>query len=230
MSDDAQNTRDLVQLGVSALDDLVSILLAGAPTATVRTLVDLYSARQARIAREELLGALEQGGLPASVVSQDELLSVIARYVAAARDGAARRNLRLLARTMAGLASDEALTSDNFAEETVGLADLTREQLAVVGRYLRLLKEELGGDLRAEGQEGDEEWGGARSRSYRRLKDELVPDPYATSSDLETVFGPLVGNGLMLAASGYGALVYMPSSRLIRQARNIDLEALSDVV
>jgi hypothetical protein len=27
MSDDAQNTRDLVQLGVSALDDLVGILL-----------------------------------------------------------------------------------------------------------------------------------------------------------------------------------------------------------
>jgi hypothetical protein len=95
-------------------------------------------ARRAGTARKILIEELERGDAnPADVDDVDEAAAMVFEYANAAERGAARRNLRLLAQVLAGSIITKPIYADEFLRWSRILADLTREEILVLGLYLQ---------------------------------------------------------------------------------------------
>lgn len=220
--------KELQAIAGSAVQDLASLFML--PMATATTLVRQYQERQMRKAREELFKALEAGQAGSDVpIDTDDVLSIVARYLAAARDGAARRNLQLMARTAAGLAAEGELDVDTFSRYAAGLAGLTKDQIFVAGRYVARFNEFLPVAQREYPETETDGWREASTKAHTALFEELSPTPYSTPAEVDAILASLAGVGLMSAASGFGMLVYVPTEALMRHARWTDLEAAAQL-
>jgi hypothetical protein len=85
-------------------------------------------------ARDILLEELSSGRIdPLQAAQQDDAIAIIYRYMLAVRDGAARRNLRLLARVVSGLGQRDRLFADDFNKYAEALSRLSRDEILVIG-------------------------------------------------------------------------------------------------
>ena len=105
--------KKLQEVSTNVFSDILGLF--GVPTGTAAMLFREFMGRRADEARDILVQELRRGNVDTlEVASEDEAFSIIYRYSLAMRDGAARRNLRLLARVMVGLAQRDQLFSDEF--------------------------------------------------------------------------------------------------------------------
>jgi hypothetical protein len=63
---------------------------------------------------------------------------VVVRYLRAAREGAARLNLRLLAKAIAGKLQSGRLVADEFLQYAEALASLSRDEIIVIGTMYKM--------------------------------------------------------------------------------------------
>lgn len=94
--------------------------------------------QQARFqyARNCMLQAIADGNLDMSgLEARDDFLEAMTKYLAATRDGVARRNLRIMAYAIAGLLRDRNPISDEFDRLAPVLSRLTEQQIATLVHY-----------------------------------------------------------------------------------------------
>ncbi len=191
-------SKNLVQITETMFADVLAAL--GLPSSSFSALFGGFLRGKIDESFGILLEELRAGNMSElHVASENETVAVCYRYLLAARDGAARRNLRLLAKVMVGLAQRDRLYSDEFNKYAGVLENLTREQIIYLGRYYALYQEEK--------RKADDE-GKAREAAKDRLVDELIPHQFPSEQHLEYLVSQAVGLGLLLTSSAWGTLVY----------------------
>ena len=167
-------------------------------------------------AREILLDELRKGNAAEMEIANiDESVAIIYRYMRAAQEGAARLNLRLLAKIIAGKAISRSLFSDQFLRYSEILASLSREEVVLLATLYSstLNSEKIGGS------------GHEKSPSADKLsREKLVGTLFRTRDEYEAAAGALLRTGLVLATSGWGALVYSISPAMRELAATVDFE------
>jgi len=190
--------KSLVEITEDVFADVLAMF--GLPGASASGLFGGFLRSKVDESLKILLAELRAGEVSSlHVASENETVAVCYRYLLAARDGVARRNLRLLARTMTGLAERDRLFSDEFNKYAGVLESLTRDQILYLGRYYALYQEEI--------QKTDDE-GAARQTAKDRLTGELIPRHFPSEQHLEYLVSQAVGLGLLLTASAWGTLLY----------------------
>lgn len=129
--------RTLIELSASVTSDVLA--LVGLPTSTLSEAFKQFLSHKIEDAQDILLKQMRAGEMSEHrAASQDDAIAILYRYGLTARDGAARRNLRLLAKAVVGLASRDRLNSDEFNKYANVLARLTKDQIFVLGRFQSL--------------------------------------------------------------------------------------------
>lgn len=93
--------------------------------------------RRLERARDILLDELRQGDRTLTDPEVEETVAVLLRYGRAAQEGAARLNLRLMAKIIAGQAQGEVLYADEFLRHADVIASLRREEVILLGTVHR---------------------------------------------------------------------------------------------
>ena len=182
----------------SVFADIVSLF--GLPTGTASKLFHEFLSSRAEAARDILFKELRSGKMDElHAANNDEAISVIYRYALAARDGAANRNLILLAKTMVGLAQRDRLYSDEFNKYAAMLSQLSRDQIFVLGRYYAIFEIETSKTTDSQN---------ALTRTWERLVHELVSDQFETERHVLAVLAQSVSTGLILPNAVIGGTAY----------------------
>ena len=66
----------------------------------------------------------------------EELQAIVARYLRVAQEGAARRNLELMAQVIAGMAEQESVEADAFLKHSNILADLSKDEIRLLSSIM----------------------------------------------------------------------------------------------
>ena len=163
-----------------------------------------------------LLDELRAGNIgELEVAEKNEVVAICHRFLIAARDGTARRNMRLLARAWVGLANRDRLYSDDFNKYADTLARLTRDQILVLGRYHAMWTEEVE-------QSTDQEE--VRARAWIQLNNQLVPTEFPTADHMTSICAQAAGLGLLNVGSAFGGLTYRPSPILFEIIELVDFQ------
>ena len=171
---------------IHLVSDVAADFLLGIPATVLSAAFRRYREGQITTARDVLLDQMRAGSISSFEAAQeDEKIEILYRYFIAARDGAARRNLRLLARVMVGLAMRDALYTDTFNRYADICARLTRDQIFVIGRLAPHFK----------GRERDA-FAKIQTDIYNKFIVEMVPAHFATPDHLRVVIWQLNGLGL----------------------------------
>jgi hypothetical protein len=178
--------RELIDIAGDVVTDALSLF--GIPAATLKRAVRAFVDRRMQIASDVLLEEMRQGRVDSlRVANEDDAIAIIHRYLLAARDGAAKRNLRLLAKVMVGLAQRDQLYAEEFNKHADLFARLTRDQIFVIGR--------LAPHFRGKGRDSE-----ILAKILRDTHDqfvaEMVPAHFATKNHLRVVVWQLNGLGL----------------------------------
>lgn len=199
---DAQN---LLSFGAAATADMLSAL--GVPGGnSLQKLVDSALEKRRQTAREELVEELRAGFHGSTAFEQadaEPLIGIMMRYRRAAEEGSARDNLRLLAQIIAGLKKHRSLQLDSFARWSRILEEMTRDQLLVAGAAFVHDRDRLAP------QPPDEETITFWPSFIAEMKQRGFEEP-----ELRLHCAGLAVHGLLSAASGWGGLVYEPTSWL----------------
>lgn len=118
------------------IGDMTQSALAATPGSATKVLLQGALARRRKAAFEILLKELRQGSGP--LIPTDDAISAILRYQRAAEEGAARRNLRLMAMVIAGKAFMGTLRADEFLYTADMLSSLRREEIILLATMQRI--------------------------------------------------------------------------------------------
>ncbi|CDZ73069.1 Hypothetical protein NGAL_HAMBI2610_46990 [Neorhizobium galegae bv. orientalis] len=199
-------------------DYLSSKAIAGAGTFSVAggMVLQRLLRKRAETAREILIEELRQGDRFLEEVSEDEAAAIIFRYMRAAEEGAARRNLRLLAAVIAGQAAEESLYADEFLMWADIIASLRSDEIAVLA-VVHKHAEALNYTVERSGTF----WGECMETLRKEHDFELYRSDGAAASLLRTGLIQLLGG---LADMGHA---YLPGKRLSQLGKLIDIEGVS---
>lgn len=196
----------------SAFSDIVANLGFGASSlagATVGEALGRLLAGRAERARSILLDELRKGlRLPNDPGETDEFVAILYRYLRAAQEGAARLNLRLMARVIRNQIEREGLYADTFLRYAELIASLTREEVILLATRYRLRRE-----FDSEKQSSD--WQDTGRVNDRVLK-ALVPQVFSTPLDMVAALTALQRTGLVwpAAATTGGGFVWQDTPLL----------------
>lgn len=202
-------------LAALAGDALGAFGVPGGAVAT-RALESVLRKRAER-ARDILLDELRHGERTLASDEVEEVVAVLYRYTRAAHEGAARLNLRLMAKVVAGQAEAGAVRADTFLAYADILAGLRREEIVVLGC---LVRHWTSCGAAAGGEEGRR-----ASEAQKRAREELVPRRLADNEEFEAALAAALRTGLLSAASAWAGLVYRPTRLLLRLAAIAPFEA-----
>lgn len=122
----------LPPIAAALAGDIVSAFVPGG--GIVAKTVEAIYARRVEKARAIFLCELKQGRktFASKPEDLDEVVAIVMAYLRCAEEGAAQRNLRLLARVAIGQAAEERCDAARFLSWTSTLASLRFEEIAVV--------------------------------------------------------------------------------------------------
>ena len=135
----------------------------------------------------------------------DETIAVIHRYFVAARDGTARRNLRLMAKAAAGLLKEDRLSVDEFGRFAPILSELTERQMIVAAPFCQSFDELIA-------NENDQ--AKASMNALTQITEKLVPEKLPDEQEVKAVLWEITGKGLV-TAEFLGGMNFTPT-RLLR--------------
>ncbi len=191
MTDELRAAGASVLATILGIDPKVAIgpVLGGA----IRKLVE----HRQQVALDILLEEMATGQINPADVPPKSLAAPVYRYIRAAREGAARLNLRLLARLIAGQASKHDLIADEFLYHADIIASLRREEIVLIATMYR---HRQAPDLLC--FEPIERVTPARERTIA----ELVPSVFPTYDAYQATCQAISRTGLLILASGFGGI------------------------
>ncbi|KAF1062769.1 hypothetical protein [Burkholderia gladioli] len=161
--------------------------------AIVSSVLSAVMEKRNATAREVLLDEIRHGNASPAPEDIEESVAIWYRYWRAAQEGAARLNLRLLAAVYAGQVRDKAIVADDFLYLADLLATLRRDEIILLGTFLRH-------STPPEGGYSDD----YKSQSF--TMNELVPDIFSTHADFWATLGALQRTGLIASYAVGGAI------------------------
>ena len=136
------------------------------------------------------------------VANDDAVYAAIYRYRRAALEGAARVNLRLLARIMIATVLSGDTTPDRYLVYADIIAALTPEEVVLIATMLRIdrVTQDTGDTIEEQLASG-----------WHSLKQSMVPNPYPTASSLQAACSRATRSGLVLPQTAAGIISYHTS-------------------
>ena len=175
--------------------------------------------RRTETARQILLSQLASGDANIQDIADiDEAVAMAFEYMSAAHRGAARVNLRLMAQVMQGqIQNSPPLYADNFLRWASLLASLSREEIIAVTAYRKMW---IRHELERKGQDPN-------AGNDKREVDVLIGPGrvFKDGAEFHRTISALIRTGLVVAASGWGSLVYEPTDLLDELLKLVDVEA-----
>ncbi|MBV8548785.1 MAG: hypothetical protein JO126_04950 [Alphaproteobacteria bacterium] len=185
--------------GAILTDILSALMVPGASTAG-ELLQNIFK-RRIEKAREILIQEIRGGENDILNVEEcDEVVAIVYRYMRAAQEGAARMNLRLLARIIAGQKALKALKADEFLYYADLIASLRHEEIVLLGSYARVLAIETK-VVRENSLDPSRAENSAERRATKSIEDVLIPDVFSSRSELWATVNAVSRTGLMTIAS-----------------------------
>ena len=187
----------------SAIFDILSLFKI--PTATFQSMWSTHCEKKLEESRDILVEEIQQGDF--SRLGDDDKVSLLHRYAQAAMNGAARINLRLLAKAINSLAQNEKLASPIYANEfnryATVLETLSDEEIQLLAN-LYILKKENEGYIK----QNREAEPGINADPYTKLITSLeFTDPDGISV-IQATAGALLRTGLIYQKDiGYGGKI-----------------------
>lgn len=207
---------------MTLLPDLIGDIAAsasGLPIGNVlSSLIEgVWRKRQER-AKEVFLDEMRRGNLPQSYGQvDDETIAILLRFNRAAMEGAARRNLRLMARVFVGMAKVNSIHADEFLSLADALSSLRREEVVVLADLLSAF-EGIGDGLVENNEKNVKAFQEAKEQSMARLS--------ITEEGYLSFCGSLLRTGFVLSISGFDGGVYIASPMGKRLAKLVEIEAM----
>lgn len=172
--------------------------------------------KRAETARELLLTELRRGEKPLTAPEVEEAVAVVYRYFRAAQEGAARLNLRLMAKVIAGQSHLGRLTASEFMADAEMLASLKYQEVVLLGTMYHAWTADWF-------QEQD-----PRVRLgalYEWVGTKLVPAVFRDIEELRATAGAITRTGLLKPEPTLGFTVFSPTPLLDRLNSLVPLEA-----
>lgn len=160
--------------------------------------------------------ALEEFRKGRSIYPPDDTAAMLFRYLRAAQEGAARTNLRLMAKIMAGQNEEKPLAADEFLYWAEMISSLKREEIILLATLLRSWS-----DLSAETDHSKR-----MSSAYHASQGLLVPKVFSTRNDMSATMAALTRTGLIFPGTTIGSFTYQISPLLERLNALASLEAV----
>lgn len=187
----------------SAIFDILSLF--NIPTATFQSIWNTHCEKKLEESRDILVEEIQQGDF--SRVDDDDKISLLHRYAQAAMNGAARINLRLLAKTINSLAQNEKLASHIYANEfnryATVLETLSDEEIQLLANLYILKKENE--DYIKQNREAEP---GINADPYTKLITSLEFTDPDRISVIQATAGALLRTGLIYQKDiGYGGKI-----------------------
>ena len=158
--------------------------------------ISIFFTKRKEQATEIFLEEMKRGNFDFSKVSQGDLVMIAFRTYRAAIEGAARVNLRLMAKVAAGMVEKHQTRPDLFLWYADMLSTLRREELVLLATLHRLTRTTELAKLRERGER-------PREVKIRAIAD-LVPGTFPTELHLEAALGSLVRTGFVLFGGTIG--------------------------
>ena len=134
---------DITKMSASAAWDILSLF--GIPTSSIQELWNAHCERKLAESRDILFDEITQGNF--NNIANDDKISLIHRYTLAAMNGAARLNLRLLAKAINSIVKGEQLPSPIYANEfnryAQILATLSDEEIHLLAQLYKMREDDL---------------------------------------------------------------------------------------
>ncbi len=150
-----------------------------------------------RAAAEIVIDELKSGRGTPETLDLDATAAMLFRYMRAAQEGAARSNLRLMAKIISGQRQNQTLTADAFLHHAEILAHLRREELILLGTLCRYWQDEA--------RESDN--AKRMSLATASAKMELIPSVFANDDEFIGTMAAITRTGLLIPGSAWGTLV-----------------------
>jgi len=179
-------------------------------------LVSRVLQRRVERARAIFLEELKRGEKTLPLDQIDEGVAIAYRYFRAAQEGAARLNLRLMAKVIAGQARQSALYADEFLRHADVIAGLRREEVILLGALQRHWNAP---ETRAIAD--DDRMGAV----HHLLETELIPEPFADASELAAMQSAVLRTGFLSGVPTFGGAIYRPTRAFQRLCCLVSLEA-----
>ena len=213
------SSKSLIEFTSSILSDLAAAF--GIPPGTTASLIREYLNKRAEVGRDILFDQIGKGEISKIyAASEDESIAIIYRYGLAIREGAARRNLKLLALVIVGLARRDCLYADEFNKYAEMLARLSRDEILVIGTLHRHR-------TKAERNRGrsisTHEW-------WPKAVEELVPLQFSSEEHVVAICCSAMRSGLVLTPRDFDSSGEFATSPIMDEvAELVDIEeALKD--
>lgn len=208
----------------SSFADMASSLGFGASnlagTVLSEALGRVMSGRAER-ARNILLNEIREGLRPPQDSGEvDEFVAILYRYLRAAQEGAARLNLRLMARVIRSQIEREGLYASNFLRYAELIASLTREEVILLATRHRLR-------VKFDGTKQTSNWDDT-SRVNELVIKAVVPKVFPTPLDMVAALTALQRTGLVwpAAATTGGGFVWQDTPLLDRIVALAEFESV----
>lgn len=162
--------------------------------------------RRAEQARDVLFEEVRCGDRILSAAEVDEVTAVLLRYNRAALEGAARLNLRLMAKVIAGEAQHRTLYAHEFLRYADTLAGLQREEIILLGtlhRHWHTAEMKSLGD------------GRRQQATCNRTRAELIPNPFKEADDFYAAAEAVTRTALVRTADAVDEHILIQPTRLL---------------
>ncbi|HEV7339825.1 MAG TPA: hypothetical protein VGO06_27910 [Bosea sp. (in: a-proteobacteria)] len=136
----------------------------------------------------------------------EQFADMLLRFMAAARDGAAKQNLRLMARLIVGLKRDSTFEADQFQRWATILKDMTALEIEIVAECYRVLKK-----------------GGVIDRPWAEVMEALSTNH--DRNDIRQSAAALMRTGLLVPESLMSGISYEPTSSVLQLGELAELDS-----
>jgi hypothetical protein len=206
----------------SITSDFLAVLMGQPPVGTASQLVgEVYGAwlsKKSQEAHDILLSELKSGNRIDGDFDVDAFFGLLFRYLNAVKQGAAKRNLRLLAQLLArGIHKDFRLESDKLAANALLLQDLRHDELQFIGAFW---KEHLALGGSADTPEL------LHREINKKAVNILVPEVFESMAKFTAIGVALQRTGLFYAPATWDGPLFCISPKLIELMTLCDIESV----
>lgn len=212
--------KDLPAIATGIFSDMLTsatIPGSGALAASAAAAIRRVVARRREGAKQILLEELRQGKrLIEGAEDFDETVAMTIRYCRAADEGAARLNLRLMAKIISGDNSpSKRIEVDEFLHYSEVLQSLTYEEVVTIAT---LHKHYM--SIEGKGKQGSSRHDWATTKT----KEELMGIIFSSKYEFDAVISGVSRTGFISVDAAFGGLVYGTSEKLEKLLGVVDIE------
>jgi hypothetical protein len=210
---------------------VLAALMHQPPTASISTLLgaayESWLNTRAKCAHDILIFEISMARRPSHDVEPDTFFGLLHRYLNATKQGAARRNLRLMAQVMKGAVEQDCpFQPDKLASMSELVSGLTRDEIKFLSVFWTSHVEATNSNLAIADPNLSKEQH-IHINTQTLALERLVPRILTSKIEFSALAGSLTRTGLIVAQSVYGGTRFDITPRLNELVSLCDFESVS---